>query len=68
MQRRDSDEATTAKKQRVVWSVEMHQQFVAAVNQLGIDSKHPPAVLLGYLCVHVHLGRLLGMVCGSNVA
>ena len=39
MQRRDSDEATTAKKQRVVWSVEMHQQFVAAVNQLGIDSR-----------------------------
>ena len=38
-QRRDSDEATTAKKQRVVWSVEMHQQFVAAVNQLGIDSR-----------------------------
>ena len=41
LQRRDSDEATTAKKQRVVWSVEMHQQFVAAVNQLGIDSELP---------------------------
>ena len=27
------------KKPRVVWSVEMHQQFVNAVNQLGIDSK-----------------------------
>lgn len=26
------------KKQRVVWSVEMHQQFVNAVNQLGVDS------------------------------
>lgn len=26
------------KRQRVVWTVEMHQQFVNAVNQLGIDS------------------------------
>lgn len=29
------------KKARVVWSVEMHQQFVNAVNQLGIDSECP---------------------------
>lgn len=34
------DENTSAKKPRVVWSVEMHQQFVNAVNSLGIDSKH----------------------------
>lgn len=27
-----------AKKARVVWSVEMHQQFVNAVNTLGVDS------------------------------
>lgn len=27
------------KKARVVWSVEMHQQFVNAVNLLGIDSE-----------------------------
>ena len=33
------DENTSAKKPRVVWSVEMHQQFVNAVNSLGIDSK-----------------------------
>ena len=42
MQRRDSndDERDGAvKKPRVVWSVEMHQQFVNAVNQLGVDSK-----------------------------
>ncbi|CAK0740146.1 hypothetical protein CVIRNUC_001228 [Coccomyxa viridis] len=44
-ERRDSDEATTAKKQRVVWSVEMHQQFVAAVNQLGIDKAVPKRIL-----------------------
>lgn len=35
----DVDENTSAKKPRVVWSVEMHQQFVNAVNLLGIDSK-----------------------------
>lgn len=38
LQRRDSDDGVSAKKARVVWSVEMHQQFVQAVNQLGIDS------------------------------
>ena len=31
-----------AKKARVVWSVEMHQQFVNAVNTIGIDSAFTP--------------------------
>lgn len=34
----DNDDSSTSKKPRVVWSVELHQQFVNAVNQLGIDS------------------------------
>lgn len=34
----DKDDTSSLKKPRVVWSVELHQQFVAAVNQLGIDS------------------------------
>lgn len=34
----ERDESSSLKKPRVVWSVELHQQFVAAVNQLGIDS------------------------------
>ncbi|KAF8398931.1 hypothetical protein HHK36_014796 [Tetracentron sinense] len=34
----DNDDPSTSKKPRVVWSVELHQQFVSAVNQLGIDS------------------------------
>lgn len=34
----DRDDSSSLKKPRVVWSVELHQQFVAAVNQLGIDS------------------------------
>jgi len=34
----DNDDPSTQKKPRVVWSVELHRKFVAAVNQLGIDS------------------------------
>lgn len=34
----DNDDPSSTKKPRVVWSVELHQQFVNAVNQLGIDS------------------------------
>lgn len=35
----ESGDPSTSKKPRVVWSVELHQQFVNAVNHLGIDSK-----------------------------
>lgn len=41
----DSDDPTTSKKPRVVWSVELHQQFVSAVNQLGIDKAVPKRIL-----------------------
>ena len=40
LQARDSDESTQTKKARVVWTPEMHQQFVEAVQALGIDSAH----------------------------
>ncbi|KAL5547252.1 hypothetical protein UlMin_006939 [Ulmus minor] len=33
----ERDDSSTLKKPRVVWFVELHQQFVTAVNQLGID-------------------------------
>jgi YesN/AraC family two-component response regulator len=36
----ENDDLSTSKKPRVVWSVELHQQFVTAVNQLGLDSKN----------------------------
>ena len=36
----DNEDPSASKKPRVVWSVELHQQFVNAVNQLGIDSKN----------------------------
>lgn len=34
----DNEDPSSQKKPRVVWSVELHRKFVAAVNQLGIDS------------------------------
>ncbi|KAL7210547.1 hypothetical protein ACSBR1_031996 [Camellia fascicularis] len=41
----DRDDTSALKKPRVVWSVELHQQFVAAVNQLGIDKAVPKKIL-----------------------
>lgn len=41
----DNDDSSSAKKPRVVWSVELHQQFVTAVNQLGIDKAVPKRIL-----------------------
>ncbi|KAE8706183.1 Two-component response regulator ARR1 [Hibiscus syriacus] len=41
----DRDDTSTLKKPRVVWSIELHQQFVAAVNQLGIDKAVPKKIL-----------------------
>ena len=35
----DNDDPSNQKKPRVVWSVDLHRKFVAAVNQLGIDSR-----------------------------
>ena len=34
----DHEDPSSSKKPRVVWSVELHQQFVSAVSQLGIES------------------------------
>ncbi|CAA0817543.1 Two-component response regulator ARR2 [Striga hermonthica] len=41
----DKEDASSLKKPRVVWSVELHQQFVSAVNQLGIDKAVPKKIL-----------------------
>mmetsp|Transcript_40139 Transcript_40139/g.103906 ORF Transcript_40139/g.103906 Transcript_40139/m.103906 type:complete len:491 (-) Transcript_40139:175-1647(-) len=38
-------EGNSSKKQRMNWSDEMHQQFVNAVNQLGIDKAVPKRIL-----------------------
>lgn len=54
----ENDDPTTAKKPRVVWSVELHQQFVSAVNQLGIDSMN-----FDYLTFSVSSGHILSYLC-----
>ncbi|KAL5554738.1 hypothetical protein UlMin_042139 [Ulmus minor] len=41
----ERDDSLTLKKPRVVWYVELHQQFVAALNQLGIDKVVPKKIL-----------------------
>uniref|UniRef100_A0A2P2K3T6 Two-component sensor histidine kinase bacteria n=1 Tax=Rhizophora mucronata TaxID=61149 RepID=A0A2P2K3T6_RHIMU len=41
----ENDDPSAAKKPRVVWSVELHQQFVSAVNQCGIDKAVPKRIL-----------------------
>ncbi|KAL5162361.1 Two-component response regulator ORR21 [Glycine soja] len=41
----ESDDPAASKKPRVVWSVELHQQFVSAVNQLGLDKAVPKRIL-----------------------
>lgn len=50
VQRRDSDDGATQKKPRVVWSAEMHQQFVEAVERLGVDSAHFKVPGLCFCC------------------
>ncbi|KAH0468013.1 hypothetical protein IEQ34_003046 [Dendrobium chrysotoxum] len=41
----DNEDPSASKKPRVVWSVELHQQFVNAVNQVGIDKAVPKRIL-----------------------
>ncbi|GAB4850838.1 hypothetical protein Ancab_030137 [Ancistrocladus abbreviatus] len=41
----EKDDTAMLKKPRVVWSVELHQQFVTAVNQLDIDKAVPKKIL-----------------------
>jgi hypothetical protein len=47
----EGDEPSAAKMPRVVCSVELHRRFVAAVNQLGIDSENCQPSLLLYVIV-----------------
>lgn len=51
----ENDEPSAAKKPRVVWSVELHRKFVAAVNQLGIDSKKAPPPPTPLFCLSVNV-------------
>ena len=50
----ENEDPSSQKKPRVVWSVELHRKFVAAVNQLGLDSMCLP-ILLFYEVVMILL-------------
>ncbi|KAF5192345.1 Two-component response regulator [Thalictrum thalictroides] len=39
------DETSTTKKQRVVWSSDLHEKFILAVKQLGVDKAVPKKIL-----------------------
>ncbi|KAI3801740.1 hypothetical protein L1987_29854 [Smallanthus sonchifolius] len=41
----ESDDPTAKKKPRVVWSIDLHRKFVAAINQLGIEKAVPKRIL-----------------------
>ncbi|KAK2646693.1 hypothetical protein Ddye_021888 [Dipteronia dyeriana] len=41
----ENEESTSQKKPRVVWSIDLHKQFVAAVNQLGFEKAVPKKIL-----------------------
>ncbi|KAA8535310.1 hypothetical protein F0562_030313 [Nyssa sinensis] len=41
----ENEDPASQKKPRVVWSIELHRKFVAAVNQLGIDKAVPKRIL-----------------------
>ncbi|KAA8521671.1 hypothetical protein F0562_012339 [Nyssa sinensis] len=43
--RHNNEDPSTQKKPRVVWSMELHRKFVAAVHQLGIDKAVPKSIL-----------------------
>ncbi|KAJ9548387.1 hypothetical protein OSB04_020930, partial [Centaurea solstitialis] len=41
----DDDDPSSQKKPRVVWSIDLHRKFVAAVNQLGNEKAMPRRIL-----------------------
>ncbi|XAR66784.1 hypothetical protein NMG60_11013120 [Bertholletia excelsa] len=41
----ENEDPATQKKPRVVWSIDLHRKFVAAVNQLGIEKAVPKRIL-----------------------
>ncbi|KAA8549116.1 hypothetical protein F0562_000800 [Nyssa sinensis] len=45
LEEKDRDEIVSLKKPRMVWTPELHQQFVAAVNQIGLKNAVPKKIL-----------------------
>ncbi|KAF8399866.1 hypothetical protein HHK36_015737 [Tetracentron sinense] len=58
---------SAAKKVRVVWSVDLHQKFVNAVNQIGLDSEYQPGFLFNTLiCIFIHKNISYFILCPSG--
>ncbi|KAE8682557.1 CHD3-type chromatin-remodeling factor PICKLE-like [Hibiscus syriacus] len=56
----DDKDTSTQKKPHLVWSPELHHKFVAAVNQLGIDSMFKTFLNFGKLTTFFRMGHLNG--------
>ncbi|XP_011029608.1 PREDICTED: two-component response regulator ARR11-like isoform X4 [Populus euphratica] len=51
---KDTGDSISTKKARVVWSVDLHQKFVKAVNQIGFDTTSLPSfdgAMTGSVCL-----------------
>lgn len=51
----EHEDPATQKKPRVVWSIELHRKFVAAVNQLGIESEYSNIFVVAYVVYFVQI-------------
>ena len=68
---KDLVDPSSTKKARVVWSVDLHQKFVKAVNQIGFDSKFLIKVLykdlFGFITViSIYLVAMLNLALYLN--
>lgn len=61
----ENEDPATQKKPRVVWSIELHRKFVAAVNQLGIESEFPNVIPLFRISSYSHYFILSSSKCRS---
>ena len=62
----EGKETVPAKKPRVVWSDELHQKFVDAVDKLGIDGACPVAPCLVSRALQVDATRVKGLIAGRS--
>lgn len=55
----NNEDASMQKKPRVVWTADLHRKFVAAVNQLGLESKFfalvkPASLFISLCCIWIN--------------
>lgn len=62
---RDLSDPSSTKKARVVWTVDLHQKFVKAVNQIGFDSKYILKLLVLKGSLDQHEEEAIYVICIS---